>query len=164
MKTFLNIVGLAIIVSLVTYCSNDDYDWNKVVPESQKITTLDDDSAKVKIDTIEGNNADVVTLRAIAHGGSTFEWIPSSNVLLPENDAEKKFIVRVKASSANDTYAWLKIQETTHGGIKGTPDSMQFFILGFCEFNKQQLLGNGSFVSKMSNYAPFEVKLYEGKR
>jgi hypothetical protein len=161
-KAFINIVNLGIVVTLISSCGNDDYDWNKVVPGTQKITTIEDDSAKVKIDTIEGNNTDIVTLRAIAHGGSTFDWIPSSNVLLPQADAEKNYIVHVKASSASDTYAWLKVQETTYGGIKGTPDSMQFFIVGFCEFNKQQLIGNGSFVSKMTYYAPVDVHLNEG--
>ncbi|HOT14345.1 MAG TPA: hypothetical protein PK252_06250 [Bacteroidales bacterium] len=162
-KTYINIVSIGIIASLVSSCGNDDYDWNNVIPGSQRITTLDNDTVKVKIDTIEGNNTDVVTLKAIAHGGSTFDWIASSNVLIPQNDAEKNYIVHVKANSTQDTYAWLKVQETTYGGIKGKPDSMQFFIIGYCEFNKQQLLGNGSFVSKMSYYAPFDVNLSEGK-
>jgi hypothetical protein len=146
---------LTAVMFLITCCCDDNYDWKKVEPGVLKILSLDDDSSKIIIDTIVGNNYSTKTYKVIPRGGSTYSWLSSSSHLIITQRNDRPYIVDVKAISNVDTLVWLKVSETTWGGKVASPDSMQLFIIGFCPFNLSDLLQNGSFKSKMSGYAPY---------
>lgn len=154
-------IKLTIIIACVeiinSCCDKEEYDWNKVEPGQQIITALEEDTAKLIVDTILGNNYNVKTYKAIPRGGSSYDWVVSSNILKISVRTDKPYIVDIKAESGIDTFAWLKVSERTHSGKIGLPDSVKIYVMSYCEFDINQLIGNGKFISKMTNYAPYNT-------
>lgn len=158
--TLIKTVFMAIVAGFIFSCSNkDDYNWNKVAPGSQKITLLDEDSAKLVKDTIDGNNFSVNSCKAIARGGSKYNWVALGYPLSITQRQGQPFIIDVKAESPKDTFTWLKVIETTNGGELSNPDSTRIQIIGFCQYSLNDLLGSGNFTSKMDFYAPYKTKM-----
>ncbi len=150
---------LYIFIAILLFACNDEYDWTKVEPGKQKIMLLTDDSTKLVIDTFIGNETQVKSYKAISRGGSVYSWESSNAYLSITARTNMPYIVDIKAKSQVDTFAWLKVTETTWGGKKGLPDSAKIIIIGYCNFNKDQLIGNGNFRSKMTAYAPYNTIL-----
>lgn len=158
--TIIKTVVSMLIIGFVFSCNDDDnYDWNKVVPGDQKITEIDEDSAKLALDTIDGNNYTINSYKAISRGGSKYAWITMGYPLSIIQRENQPFIVDVKADSRVDTFTWIKVTETTNSGISGKPDSTKILIIGFCSYNLNEILGNGYFTSKMGYYAPYKTTL-----
>jgi len=152
-------VFLVLVAGFIFSCnSNDDYDWNKVVPGGQKITQLDEDSAKLVKDTIDGNNYSVKSYKAIARGGSKYNWVALGYPLSITQRQGQPFIIDVKAECTKDTFTWLKVIETTNGGELSKPDSTRIQIIGFCQYSLNDLLGSGDFSSKMDFYATYKTR------
>lgn len=163
MNKYTIIKAIAFIVSIgfIISCNgkgDDDYDWDKVIPGDQKITETDEDSTKLALDTIQGNNYSTNGYRAISRGGSSYNWVSLNYPLTITQREGEPFLVDIKAESRTDTFTWLKVTETTRGGLSGKPDSAKILIIGFCSFSMEELIGNGSFTSKMDNYAPYKTK------
>jgi hypothetical protein len=151
---------LALSIAIMFSCNTkDEYDWKKVIPSDQKITVIDEDSAKLIVDTINGNNYSVKSYRAVTRGGSKYNWVSLGYPLSISQPADTPFIVHIKADSRKDTFTWLKVTETINGGASGKPDSTKIIIIGFCSFNISELIGNGAYTSKMDYYAARPTKL-----
>ena len=148
-----------ICVTSLQFCKDDEYDWSSIEAGKQKISRADADTSKIKLDSLKGDMITIKNYVAIARGGSNYQWVASNDFLKLTENASDPFKISVKADSKIDTSAWLWVQETTKGNKKGEPDSFKIKIFSYCSYNIDELLGSGSFSSKMTNYAPYPVNL-----
>ncbi|MGC8825328.1 MAG: hypothetical protein ACP5PZ_12180 [Bacteroidales bacterium] len=150
---------MALLLLSLAGCNDTEYDWKNVVPGALKIMSIDEDTVKIEVDTLVGNNYSIKSYKVIPRGGSTYQWTSSNDRLILTPRAGIPYIVDVKANSNTDGEAWLTVTETTWGGKQATPDSVKIIIIGYCPYNAEQLIGNGRFESKMTSYAPYPTTL-----
>lgn len=163
MKKFINfasVLSLVVLFLAIHSCKDDDtYDWNSIDAGKQKISRADADTAKVKLDSMKGDMITIKNYVAISRGGSSYTWVASNEYLKITPNSTKPFEIEVKADSKVDTFSWIKVEETTQGGKVSLPDSLKILITGYCAYNIDELLGSGSFSSKMTSYAAYDVSL-----
>ncbi|MBN2166812.1 MAG: hypothetical protein JW717_11095 [Marinilabiliaceae bacterium] len=115
------IIGLIIIL---TGCNEkDSYDFSKVIPGKTEI------HGSSSILTGIGG-----VYTALIRGGSTYEWYAaegSGDVSFTPVD-DKPYAIFINSDSEFDTVAFIVAVETTMGGIRGIPDTMQISIQRYC--------------------------------
>jgi hypothetical protein len=151
---------LLVAAFCINSCNDDDdYDWKNIEAGKQRISRADADTSKIKLDSIKGDNTSEKKYVAIARGGSEYNWVAKSSFLIVTVNNEEPYKVSIKADSKVDTFTWLWVQEKSRNGKLSEPDSLKIKVFGFCTYNIDDLLGSGDFQSKMTLYAPYNVKL-----
>lgn len=153
----------SILIAIIAVCiftlsckEKDDYDWSKVEPGNQKISSLNDDTVAITLDTIKGNNVYTYTYLGIPRGGSKFDWKVLNGPLTLTPDKDKPYIVTIVANSSADTICKVELTETTWGG-KIAKDTLTLFVQSYCPYNVVDLIGGGIFESRNNDYIHYNV-------
>jgi hypothetical protein len=148
-KKMKNLISAFFIISLsmtLFSCGDkNEYDWNKVIPGKQQITGRD---------SIKGNGIAEEYL-AIPRGGSSYDWKILSGAGTFVQDPDRPYRIELQSTSQVSGTIVLCVTETTHGGVVGTPDTINIILTPVCDFNIN--LFTGAFVGKEQGFADYSI-------
>lgn len=132
---------LAMVVASATMfygCSEDDYDFNQIVPVILEIQGPAEVAAS-------GLTEFPITYKVPHRGGSSYNWVIGGHGGTFVQDATYPNIARVTFSQSSElTDATITVTETTMGGITSDPFSRTIILTPFCPYDMDALAGEWS--------------------